>query len=279
MSKLSGDTFERPPDLTDGSDPRVLYVRSYLLTRAIVGILGIALPLALIVGEAFFLDGTVQVRGSISAYYHTAMRDIFVAGLCVTGFLLMTYMSGQTRTWDFRLSLVAGVAVLGVALFPTGRPDLSPDAVACGATTSAPAGCSAIQQRLGETFVAGIHFTSAVVFIVSLGVLAFFFASREYRFDKNVGLARLLRGCGVAIFVAIAWVAVGGLLDATMWGLTPLYVGEVVSVWAFGVAWLVKGRDLRKTLVRDRNRTHSSPGDAAVDPDEASGSRHIGQRR
>jgi hypothetical protein len=34
------------------------------------------------------------------------------------------------------------------------------------------------------------------------------------------------------------------LLDVTMGELTPLYVGEVVSVWAFGISWLLTGRDL-----------------------------------
>jgi hypothetical protein len=33
-----------------------------------------------------------------------------------------------------------------------------------------------------------------------------------------------------------------------MWELTPLYLGEVISVWAFGVAWLLKARDLWKSI-------------------------------
>lgn len=249
MAGLTRDTFERPDDLTDRSDPRVLYVRSYLLIRTVVGVLGILLPLLFIIGEAYFLRGSVQVRGSLSAYYHTSMRDLFVAGLCVIGYLLATYMSAQTNTWDFWLSLVAGVAVMGVAFFPTGRPGLTEEAPLCG-TTPIPSGCSAIQQQLGENVVAAIHYTSAAIFIVSLGVLAFYFASRERRHTNNTGLANVLKLCGVAIFAAVAWVIVGGLLRATFWGLTPLYVGEVLSVWAFGLAWLLKGRDLWKLLAR-----------------------------
>jgi hypothetical protein len=100
---------------------------SNLWTRAIIGMIGIVLPVFLIAGEAFFLRGGVHVRGSLSAYYHTSMRDIFVAGLCVTGFFLATYMAG-TKTRDFWLSLVAGLAVIGVVFFPTMRPHLLPDA-------------------------------------------------------------------------------------------------------------------------------------------------------
>lgn len=44
------------------------------------------LPLILMIGEVFLLRGGVQVSGSISAYCHTSMRDMFVTGLCVIGF-------------------------------------------------------------------------------------------------------------------------------------------------------------------------------------------------
>ena len=107
-----------------------------------------------IIGEAYFLRG-VHVRGSLSAYYHTSMRDIFVAGLCVTGFLLATYMSGRSDQ-DPWYRLVAGVAVLGVVFFPTSRPHLLEDAPRCGITPM-PEGCSPIHQQFGETLVAGIH--------------------------------------------------------------------------------------------------------------------------
>ena len=70
-------TTNRSParsDLSDSSDPAVLYVRSYLLTRTVVGVLGVLLPVALVAGEAFGVPGPVQVRDSLSAYYHTGCR-------------------------------------------------------------------------------------------------------------------------------------------------------------------------------------------------------------
>jgi hypothetical protein len=88
------------------------------------------------------------------------MRDVFVAGLCVIGFFLITYLSGETKTLDFRLSLLAGVAVLFVVFFPTKRPDLAPDAPLCGVRPM-PQGCSPLQQQFGEQLVAGIHFAAA----------------------------------------------------------------------------------------------------------------------
>jgi len=67
--------------LVEDGDKAALLRLSNLWTRAIIGIIGIALPIVLIFGEAVFLRGGVHVRGSLSAYYHTSMRDIFVASL------------------------------------------------------------------------------------------------------------------------------------------------------------------------------------------------------
>ncbi len=179
-----------------------LYIQSYLLIRTLVGLLGIALPLAFIVGEAFIDGQTLRVRGSVSAYCHSSMHDLYVGGLCVIGFLLATYLSGKTRSLDFRLSLVAGIAVLGVA-FPMERPAMAEAAPRCGSQPMPPE-CAAIQQRLGETVVATLHFLSAATFILSLAAIAFVFARREQRFEGDVRRARFQRLCGVLILRTVA---------------------------------------------------------------------------
>jgi hypothetical protein len=247
MVELARDTTRRPDELRHPADPRnpdpELYARSYLLIRMVVGIIGVLLPLALIVGEAYFLRGDVHVRGSLSAYYHTSMRDLFVASLCVTGFLLATYMSGKSNP-EFWSSFVAGVAVIGVVFFPTQRPHLLEDAPRCGSTPM-PEGCSPIQQRFGENAVAVIHFTCAAVFIMSLAwICLYIFAYREKKYKENGAMAAIMYTCGWTIVAAVAWAILGGLLKVTIWELTPLYIAEVISVWAFGVAWLLKSRDL-----------------------------------
>ena len=112
----------------------VLYLRSYLLIRSAVGLIGIGLPIALMIGEAFF-SGSVHARGSLSAYYHSPMQDLFVGSLCVIGVLLLTYMAGQKATVDFVFSTVAGVTVLGVVFFPTNRPDIPTTEPLCGPNT------------------------------------------------------------------------------------------------------------------------------------------------
>jgi hypothetical protein len=185
-------------------------MRLLLIATTVVGVIGVLLPFAFIIGEAFFLRAGVHVRGSISAYYHTSMRDIFVGGLCVVGLMLATCMAEQRKRLDWWLSLLAGNAVLGVVFFPTGRPNLVEGAPLCG-TTPEPSGCSPVQQQFGETQVAAIHFACAVVFILSLAAICFYFAYRERR-AENTGPAKLQQTCGFVIVTAVVWVAVGGLL-------------------------------------------------------------------
>jgi len=227
-------------------DPASLYAKSYLLIRSVLAFIGVLLPVAFIVGEAFFIGGRVSVRGSLSSYYHSPMRDLFVAALSVTGFMLLTYMAGQRNTYEYWLSTVAGVAVLGVAFFPTNRPGVG-SGPRCG-DASEPAGCSAIQQHFGEAFTARIHFTCAAIFILSLALIAFVFARQEKKFH-NVKIAFVQRVCGWAIFGAVAWVLLGNWVDLQIGPLTPLYVGEIVAVWGFGLSWLLTARALLARLV------------------------------
>lgn len=239
---LTTGTFERPRDLGDRTDPAVLYARSYLLIRTVVGAIGVLLPFVLWAVDALVLRGSLTARGSLSAYYHSGARDLFVGALCITGCLLLTYLAAQPRTWDYWLSTLAGVAVLCVALLPTNRPP----------AYDGPA--TPLEQRWGETNVAHVHYVSAGVFILSLAALCFVFAARDQRYG---GRPRLHRACGIAILVAVAWVALGTQVDLSIGWLTSLYLGEVVSVWAFGTSWLVKGFDL---LHLTRASAGSTPG-------------------
>lgn len=232
-----------PDDLTGG--PRgsgtrgdALYLRSYLLMRTVIGFVGIALPVALLVGDAIFLRGGILPRGSLSAYYHSGMRDVFVGALCATAVFLVTYKVFE-HSLDNTLSIVAGLAALGVALFPTGRPGGN------GATTP-------LQEEMGEAAVAAVHYVCAVVFIASLAVISYFFGVRESkRTQQRPGHAARMSptfwrnfhyACAVVIVLAIAAVAVTkltGWLDEY-----SLIYGETVAVVAFGLSWLAKGLEL-----------------------------------
>jgi hypothetical protein len=159
-------------------------------------------------------------------------------------------MAAQVWTWDFWLSSTAGLAVLGVAFLPTKRPNLDANAILCGPTSiPTPPGCAPLQQAFGEIPVATIHYIFAGTFILSLAAICFLFGRRERIHMTNAGRARFHEICGALILAAVAWVAVGRVLNLNIVSFTPLYVGEVVSVYAFSVSWLVKAWDLLKALL------------------------------
>ncbi len=223
------------------------YTDSYRTIRLTVGVLGILLPIIFILGEAIFLGGGFGFRGSISAYFHSPMQDIFVGGLCIVGLLLATYLSGEPRSLDFRASLVAGIAVLGVVFFPTSRPELALGQPPCEASPTIPS-CSFVERSLGEAHTAVVHAVCAIVFITGLAAMSLLFAAAEIvenrpeppKIDKSwVFILHLC--CAALIVLAGAWALVGTALHADWGPLTALYVGEVAAVWAFGISWLVAG--------------------------------------
>lgn len=220
---------ELPTPNHDDTRDRLLYLRSYLLMRTVIGTIGVGLPLVLLAGDGLLLAGEVP-RGSLSAYYHTGMRDILVGTLYAVGVFLITYMFFHYN-WDNILSIIAGTAVLGVAIFPTGGNDsLTP-----------------LQERLGESFVSSVHQVCAAVFILSLAAISFVFGQRDgKRTDRTPGLRKFRKllhwGCALIIIGAVAYVLLTkwlGRFDAH-----SLFYGETIATFAFGLSWLVKGLEL-----------------------------------
>lgn len=224
-------TVERPPSGQDVSR----YVWSYLVLRLIVGAVGVALPILLV-----FIDGVLYgehpfFRDSLSAYYYSGVRDLFVGGLCATGVFLIAYKVAD-HNGDNRLSTVAGVAALVVALCPTERPSDKAEKI----------DLTPLQAHLHEGVAQGIHFSAAGIFIVSLGVISFYFGMREGeapqrgkrspRFWRNFH-----RACSGVIALAVLWMLVTAVLKQPR---THLLIGETASVWAFGVSWFWKGFEL-----------------------------------
>ena len=65
--------------------PEMLYVRSYLCLRTIIGALGVLLPLLVILGARYLFSESAHFpRTSISDYYYSGAREIFVDTLAAT---------------------------------------------------------------------------------------------------------------------------------------------------------------------------------------------------
>jgi cytochrome bd-type quinol oxidase subunit 2 len=93
--------------------------QSYYRVRRLLGYLGFLLPLLLIIGV--FLP-VVDMKPSISDFYHTVLRDLFVGVLITMGVFLVSYQGYERKEGepfsDNVLATFAGLMVFGVALFP-----------------------------------------------------------------------------------------------------------------------------------------------------------------
>ena len=140
-------------------------VINYLYLRKTVGWIGTLLPIVLIAGNAMFF--TTALPDSMSSYYYTNMRNVFVGSLCALGVFLIAYAGYDD--WDRWITNIAGLGAIGVAFCAT-KPTV------CGAharTCVAPA----VRTLSTEQNVVGtIHLVFAAIAFIALGVMALRFA-------------------------------------------------------------------------------------------------------
>ena len=231
---------------------------SYMVLRRTVGWIGTLLPIVLLLGNALIFHASRP--DSMSGYYYTGMRNIFVGSLCALGVFLVAY-NGYDDV-DRWITNVAGASAIGVALFPT-KPAVPH--------------LSAGQQAIGD-----IHVVCAAVTFIALGLMALRFAKSDgtpggqagiSRIRHGLGLARpsndkrtpqkkqrnvVYRVCGITILSCVVLAAASNLLPASVKAQWPwLFVFEALAVFAFGVSWFVKGETLR--TLKDRPPTAEPP--------------------
>jgi hypothetical protein len=224
---------ERTVELRPADRELSRYVRSYLLMRVFVGVLGAALPFLLVFLDRLLFDGDPFPRDSLSTYYYSGVGDLFVGGLCAIGVFLIGYKVAS-RTLDNTLSVLAGAAVLVVALFPTGLPEQVVE-------------LTPLQDLFGVSVVEGFHLVAAAVFLGSLAVISYFFGVREGAREAREGRRppafwRWYHWvCAGAIGAALLEIVLTGLAGWPGWS---LLFGETVAIVAFGASWLMKGLEL-----------------------------------
>lgn len=210
-------------------------VQSYYRVRQALGLLGLGLPVILIL-VGLMTRGAVEP--SLSDYYHTVQRDIFVGTLTAISLFLLAYPGHKRREgeWlsDDLLTSAAGLAGLGVAFFPNENP-------AGQGVLASPA-----QVFFGHHAAAIGHYMSAIAFLALLATICL---GRFARTAKPLR-RRIYRACGWTILAMTAAVLVaswfkikgpaGPQAFVTDW-LVVLWL-EALAIWAFALAWLVKGR-------------------------------------
>ena len=207
------------------ADPEI---RSFQNLQRALGILGMLLPPACVLG-ALLITGT-PVQNSISHYYHTNMGDTLVGLLACAAIFLMTY-AGYGPV-DNAITWLAGIAAMGIVVFPSPtypQHDLERIGI----------------LRLTQEVTGPIHLGFSAAFFLLLAVIAIFLFRLSDK--KNPGERKLRRNriylwSGIAILASLAallvlWLAAREFFENSSIAL----VFEWVMLWAFGVAWVVKG--------------------------------------
>jgi hypothetical protein len=187
--------------------------KTYLYLR--VGLVALALFLgaSLVIEMAF---GDTDWLGSISAYFYTPVRSVFVGTLSAMGVCLIAIKGRDRPREDLMLNL-AGMCAPVVALVPTPLED----SAACGGDA----------RCVPEEFVPGV--VNNVQALLVVGVVGVLFAARTIRRDTHE------RGDLVAIGVSAGglagfalWFALGrdSFLDYAHYGTAVPMFGLIVAV-------------------------------------------------
>jgi hypothetical protein len=177
------DTSAGSPQ-SDTAGPARAKVMDYRTLRAVIG--GIVILLVPVVyignwlifirhpGDCFY--NPHWIPGSLSGFYYTHMRNLFVGAMCAVGVFLVAYR-GHDR-WDDRLTNVAGLAAICIALFPTMPPyySKSPNgpnqfftrANQCGPSTLITYHLSPHQSSIRDVHVVSLFVLFLMVFLMVL---------------------------------------------------------------------------------------------------------------
>jgi hypothetical protein len=209
------------------SGPQDSLVLSYLTLRKAVGIIGFALPFVLAFGK-MLLQGP-GIQGSISFYYYTDMRNVFVGSLCAIGIFLMSYRGYERK--DEIAGRLACVFAIGVALFPT---------------------TPRVDAPSRDQLIGTVHLTCAALLFLTLAYFSLALFTKTDP-DKNPTPRKLQRNivyrvCGWTIVACIGLMFVVTLtaVKAVVERCTPVFWLESVAIVAFGVSWLIKGETILK---------------------------------
>jgi len=191
-----------------------------------MAILGAAFPFVFLVSSFVLKRTTFQT--SISVYYQTLdpERNIFVGVLFAIAVFLILY-KGYTKLEDYVLH-IAGISVLGVALFPVDKTDD------------------------GGAFLVSAHSVFAVSFFTCIFIVCIFMSETSLKKlqdeDRKRTFRRLYRLCASVMVGAVILAIISRLLSADFIHALrkngAIFWFEAVSVWAFSAFWFIKTREM-----------------------------------
>lgn len=208
---------------------------SYRNMRAIIGYVGLSLPVVLLLAGA--VDG--HIESSISTYYYTKVGNVFTGALCVIGIFLLAY---RLTAWaiDNVATTLAGIAALGVAFFH-----------------AAPQNATLSQLRLAD-----VHLTCAAALFILLGAISLFIFPSDVLPDQR-WRTNWYRAFGALIWLSIILMPVLNWLGGSFYDDNHIFfILETVCVMAFAVSFILKGHGQPSNPGLDKAAGQLLPADA-----------------
>jgi hypothetical protein len=193
-------------------------VMDYRALRAVIGLIAFLLVPVVYIGNWLLFTRHVgscflpnpRLPDSLSGYYYTHMRNLFIGAMCAMGIFLAAYR-GYDK-WDSRLTNVAGVAAICIALSPTMPPAYSlrpngPNQFFTAVNTCGPSTSLTYQQSPNQRLFSYVHLGSlGVLFLmVFLMVLIQFTRTKETGSQEAGDGAGGIRRWFKAAFSVRAW--------------------------------------------------------------------------
>jgi hypothetical protein len=209
-----------------------------MVLRRLIGWVGLLMPF--VVHGGAYIHEDIDFTNSISAYYYTGMRDVFVSTLVLVGAFLCCYRT-ETRV-DSILAKITGLAAIGIGLFPM-DPFYAPQVLERFPSMGQKDLCYA------GTGILGFH----IYFVGAFFLLAIYMVGWSFRYVGPRGIAdpeqksrrnKIYAVSAVVMAASMVAVLVIKSIDKT----GSIFWPETIAVVSFGIAWLVKGQ----VVVRDR---------------------------
>lgn len=212
--------------------------------RQLIGFLGLLMPFLF-----WLIAGLRPTEGlqlwrpltSISAYYYTGAVSAFAGILVALALFLFTYKGYKYSRSDRIAAIIAGIAAVLVALFPTG----------------APRGVEALFWWTPSIGI--IHYIGAVFLF---GSFIFFslvlFTKSKVERGNSLPWDKRLRNtiyilCGVAMIACMIWAGIASINK------TSIFWPEALALEFFAISWLVKGRaDITAVAISKRTFYYGS---------------------
>jgi hypothetical protein len=214
---------------------------SYMALRKWLGILGLALPVLIWIFNDF------ELKSSISHFYYSSSSVLFTGFMFTFGIFLIFYPGRDDKTdriSDNWVTTIGGLGAIFTALIPTAYNSACEDSFEykivleefCGADTLT------TQYIHNDSVYGYIHLGCAAVFLGLMGYMSF---ARFTKGDITRKMKIFYKFCAIMVWAPLVTLAVIFLTKIE----GPKYIVficECVSLGFFGIAWLVKGKGLKR---------------------------------